>query len=45
MESFHRFFVLNLGHRIFSYTDNLSKTLQAKKCQHAAVKRVAELTI
>ena len=38
MESFHLFFGLNLGHRSFSHTDNLSKTLQAKKCQHGAVK-------
>ena len=35
MESFHLFFGLNLGHRSFSHTDNLSKTLQAKKCLHA----------
>ena len=33
MESFHLFFSLNLGHRIFSYTGNLYRTLQAKKYQ------------
>ena len=38
MESLHLFFGLDLGYRIFSHTDNLSETLQAKKCQHAAVK-------
>ena len=31
MESFHLFFSLNLGHRIFSHTGNLYRTLQAKK--------------
>ena len=45
MESFHRFFGLNLGHRIFSHTDNLSKTLQAKKNSACRSKRLAELTI
>ena len=38
MESFHLFFGLNLGHRSFSHTDNLSKTLQVKNCKHAPVK-------
>ena len=36
MESFHLFFGLNLAHKIFFHT--VSKTLQAKKCHHAAVK-------
>ena len=31
MEPFHLFFGLSLDHRIFSRTDNLSETLQAKK--------------
>ena len=45
MESFHLFFGLSLDHRIFSHTDNLSKTLQAKKMSACSSKRLAELTI
>ena len=45
MESFHLFFGLKLGHRIFSHTDNLSKTLHAKKMSACSSKRLAELTI
>ena len=45
MESFNLFFGLNLGHRIFSHTDKLSKTLQAKKMSACSSKRWAELTI
>ena len=45
MESFHLFFGLNLGHIIFSHTDNLFKTLQAKTISACSCKRLAELTI
>ena len=45
MEYFHLFFGLNLGHNFFSHTDNLSKTLQAKKMSACSSKRLAELTI
>ena len=38
MESFHLFLVSILVTELFSHTNNLSKTLQAKQCQHAAVK-------
>ena len=45
MEYFHLFFGLNLGHIIFSHTDNQSKTLQAKKLSACNSKRLAELNI
>ena len=38
MESFHLFSGLNIGQRTFPKTDNLSENLQAKKCQHVAIK-------
>ena len=38
MESFHLFFGLKIGQRNFFNTNNLSKSLQAKKCKHAAIK-------
>ena len=44
-EIFSSIFVLNLGHRIFSHTDNLSKNLQAKKMSACTSKRLAKLTI
>ena len=45
MESFHLYFGVNLGHRIFTYTDKLSKTMQAKKMSACNSKMLAELTI
>ena len=42
MEYFHLFFGLNLGHRIFSHTDNQSKTLQAKKMSACNSKRLVK---
>ena len=45
MESFYLFFGLNLGRRIFSHIDNLSKNLKAKKISACSSKRFAELTI
>ena len=42
---FSSIFGLNLGHRIFSHTDNQSKTLQAKKLSACNSKRLAELNI
>ena len=45
MEYFPLFLGLSLGYRIFSHTDNLSKTLQAKKMSAFSSKRLAELTI
>ena len=38
MEKFDFFFGLNIGHRLYSHTNNLSKTLQAKKCPPAPAK-------
>lgn len=38
-------FGVNLGHRIFTYTDKLSKTIQAKKMSACNSKMLAELTI
>ena len=45
LEYFHLFFGLSLGHRIFSHTDTLSKTLQPKKMSACSSKRLGELTI
>ena len=45
MESFHLYFGVNLGHRILTYTDKLSKTMQAKKMSACNSKMLAELTI
>ena len=45
MESFDFFFGLNLGHRIFSHTDNLSKTLQKSSMSAASGQRNAILTM
>ena len=38
MKKFDFFFGLNIGHRLYSHTNNLSKTLQAKKCPPAPAK-------
>ena len=42
MESFHLFFSLNLGHRIFSHTGNLYRTLQANISKEVNRKRIYE---
>ena len=33
MKTFHYFFGLHIGQRLFAHTDNLSKSLQAKRIQ------------
>ena len=45
MEKFDFFFGLNIGHRLYSHTDNLSKTLQAEKMSACTSKRTAELVV
>ena len=42
MEKFDFFFGLSIGHRLYSHTDNLSKTVQAKKMSVCTSKRTAE---
>ena len=44
MNTFHFFFGLHLGERLFSHTDNLSKTLQKTKMSAVSGQRVANLT-
>ena len=44
MNTFDFFFGLNLGQRLFSHTDNLSRTLQQTKMSALVGKRVACLT-
>ena len=44
MNTFESFFGLNLGQRLFSRTDNLSKTLQQTRMSAISGKRVAHLT-
>ena len=44
MNTFDFFFGLNLGERLFSHTDNLSKTLQKTKMSAVSGLRVANLT-
>ena len=44
MNTFDFFFGLNLGQRLFSHTDNLSKTLQQTRMSAISGKRVAHLT-
>ena len=44
MNTFDFFFGLNLGERLFSHTDNLSKTLQKTKMSAVSGQRVANLT-
>ena len=44
MDTFDFFFGLNLGQRLFSHTDNLSRTLQQTKMSALGGKRVACLT-
>ena len=45
MKTFDFFFGLNIGHRLFSHTDNLSKTLQAERMSANDSKKVAELVV
>ena len=45
MTTFELFFGLNIGHRLFSHTDNLSKTLQAEKMSACENKRNALLVL
>ena len=45
MKTFEFFFGLNIGHRLFSHTDNLSKTLQAEKMSACSSKRTANLVV
>ena len=45
MEKFDFFFGLSIGHRLYSHTDNLSKTLQAEKMSACTSKRTAELVV
>ena len=44
MNTFNFFFGLNLGQRLFSHTDNLSKTLQQTRISAVSGKRVAGIT-
>ena len=44
MNTFNFFFGLNLGQRLFSHTDNLSKPLQQTRMSAVSGKRVAGLT-
>ena len=44
MNSFNFFFDLNLGERLFSHTDILSKTLQKEKMSAVGGQRLAKLT-
>ena len=45
MESFSFFFGLLLSHRLYSLTDNLSKTLQKERMSALIVQRLAKLTV
>ena len=45
MSKFDLFLGLHLGHRLYSHTDNLPKSLQSKKMSVASGKRLANLTI
>ena len=45
MEKFDFFLGLNIGHRLYSHTNNLSKTLQAGKMSACTSKRTAELVV
>jgi len=44
MESFSFYFGLNLGHKLYSHTDNLSITLQKEKMSAISGKELADLT-
>ena len=45
IENFDFFFGLNIGHSLYSHTDNLSKTLQTEKIPACTSKRTAELVV
>ena len=45
MSTFHFFFVLFLGQRLFSITDNLSKALQSEKLYTVSSQNMASLTL
>ena len=45
MKLFDFFFGLNIGHRLFSHTDNLSRTLQAEKMSACQSKGNANLVV
>ena len=44
MDPFEFFFSFHLGERLYSYTDNLSKTLQSSKMAAVSGQRLANLT-
>ena len=44
-EDFSFFFGPHISHRLFSHTDNLSKTLQAKKSSATTGQKLARLTV
>ena len=44
MQTFDFFFGLSLGERLFSHSDNLSKTLQSTKMSAVSGQRLAQLT-
>lgn len=44
MDRFEFFFSFYLGERLYSYTDNLSKTLQSSKMAAVSGQRLANLT-
>ena len=44
MNNFNFFFGLNLGERLFSHTDNHSKTVQKEKMSPVSGQRMAKLT-
>lgn len=44
MDRFEFFFSFHLGERLYSYTDNLSKTLQSSKMAAVSRQRLANLT-
>ena len=45
MKTFHFFLGLHISHRLFSHTDNLSKTFQAKKSSATTGQKLARLTV
>ena len=45
VDKFYLFFGLHLGHRLYSHTENLSKSLQIEKMSAASSKRLANPTI
>ena len=45
MEKFDFFFGLNIGQRLYSHTNNISKTLQAEKMSACTSKRNTELVV